>query len=369
MIDKEKGMPIYIQIQEILDKMLSDGILKSGENVPSEYEFAEKLGVSRLTVRKAYNEMVKRNIFYTVQGRGTFVREDYIVPTRERIIKSADDSKVIGVIFPEVTIFFTDILAAIKEKAAQYGYMINLMFNDNIDNESQAITTMISNNVDGVIIAPFRRSTTVIEHYQRLLNEGISVVMVGKPPSKIRCDSVYSDDIFASYKCVEQFIENEHKGIAFITNSKGDEEAMSERTEGYLRALSDYMPDSEPIIIDMADEKGDDELEKCISGVNPVTAFFCNGDNIAHQVYYAVKKIGKKVPEEVEIIGFDDNTILNDTLGVKLSSVNQLRSQMGYTTFDVLNNRIESNKAGIKNNFNNHVIIHPKIVWRDTTRR
>ena len=368
MIDKEKGMPIYIQIQEILEQMLFDGVLKVGENVPSEYEFAEKLGVSRLTVRKAYNEMVKRSIFYTVQGSGTFVRADYIIPVKERIIRRDDNSKVIGVILPEVTIFFTEILAAIKEKAAQYGYMINLMFNDNIENESQAITTMINNSVNGIIIAPSRRNNTVIEHYQRLLNEGIPVVMVGKPPFKIISDSVYSDDVFASYKCVERFIENEHKRIAFVTNSKGDEEAMIERTEGYLRELKDYIPESEPIIIDMADEKSNEELENSILGTNPVTAFFCNGDNIAYQVYYAVKKIGKKIPEEVEIIGFDDNTILNNTLGVKLSSVNQLRAQMGYNTFDILNKRIETNKGGIIHNYINHVIIHPKIVWRDTTR-
>lgn len=369
MIDKEKGIPIYIQIQEILEQMLSEGILNVGENVPSEYEFAEELGVSRLTVRKAYNEMVKRNIFYAIQGSGTFVREDYIIPVKERNTNGKDDSKVIGVIFPEVTLFFTEIISAIKEKAAQYGYIINLMFNDTLENESQAINNMINNNVDGVIITPFRMNSTVVENHQRLLSEGIPLVMVGKPPFKIGCDSVYSDDVFASYKCVERFIENEHKRIAFITNSKGDEEAMIERREGYIRALKDYMPDFQPIIIDVAKENSNYKLESSITGDNPVTAFFCIGDDVAQEVYYAVKKVGRKVPEELEIMGFDDNSILNSTLGIKLSSIKQLRTQMGYYAFEVIKNRIEENKSEIKNNYNNHIIIQPEIMWRDTTRR
>ena len=64
---------LYTQIEESIKKEISSGRLKAGDKVPSERELCEMFGVSRITARQAINEMVKKDLLFTVQGKGTFV--------------------------------------------------------------------------------------------------------------------------------------------------------------------------------------------------------------------------------------------------------------------------------------------------------
>lgn len=67
--------PIYKQIKEdIVDDILS-GIYEPGDKIPKQDEYALKYHVSRLTVRKAIDDLVRKKILQTEKGKGTFVRE------------------------------------------------------------------------------------------------------------------------------------------------------------------------------------------------------------------------------------------------------------------------------------------------------
>jgi len=57
------------QIQEKIDK----GLYVSSQRLPSEYDLAKEFGVSRLTVRKAIDELISRNILVKQKGKGTYV--------------------------------------------------------------------------------------------------------------------------------------------------------------------------------------------------------------------------------------------------------------------------------------------------------
>lgn len=73
MIDKDSFVPVYYQLAKCLEKKILDGHLKSGDKIPSETELSEKLNISRMTVRKAFELLVKKNLIYSERGRGTFV--------------------------------------------------------------------------------------------------------------------------------------------------------------------------------------------------------------------------------------------------------------------------------------------------------
>lgn len=60
--------------EEIVDDILS-GVFLPGESIPSQSDYAKKYGVSRLTVRKAIDDLVAKGILWTEQGKGTFVQE------------------------------------------------------------------------------------------------------------------------------------------------------------------------------------------------------------------------------------------------------------------------------------------------------
>lgn len=75
MIDKNSSVPIYLQIEQILTDKIASGVLKSGYPIPSEPAMSEQYGVSRMTVRKAVDYLVRQGAVVRHRGRGTFVCE------------------------------------------------------------------------------------------------------------------------------------------------------------------------------------------------------------------------------------------------------------------------------------------------------
>ena len=64
-------LPKYYQLRETLREQIE--VLQSGQPIPSENELCLAYDVSRITVRKALNDLVHQGLVYTVQGKGTFV--------------------------------------------------------------------------------------------------------------------------------------------------------------------------------------------------------------------------------------------------------------------------------------------------------
>lgn len=75
MIDKNSSEPLYHQIQYIIEEQILSGKLKPGDRTLSEPEIAAKYEVSRLTARKALENLVNKNLLYRQPGKGTFVAE------------------------------------------------------------------------------------------------------------------------------------------------------------------------------------------------------------------------------------------------------------------------------------------------------
>jgi GntR family transcriptional regulator len=83
-IDHKVKLPLYDQIEQNLRDLIINGQLKPGEAVPPEWELVDLYGVSRLTVRKALDELVRQNWLERKHGVGTFVHQ----PTMASIVAS-----------------------------------------------------------------------------------------------------------------------------------------------------------------------------------------------------------------------------------------------------------------------------------------
>lgn len=363
-LDRDNSVPIYIQIQELLEEMLQNGTLKPNDLVPSENEMAEKLKVSRLTVRKSYGEMVKRGLFFTIQGKGTYVKGmQPSAPVKEEQDKS---QKVIGVILPEVHGFYGDIFQGIQKQCTQEGKSVLLMFNNEVQNEITAIQQMLAGKVEGIIISPSRHANTVVEHYQKLVNSQIPTVMVGKPPFKISAPAVFCDDTLGVYRAVEYLIAHENTHIAYITDTTYEDEASQERYAGYLAAMNDYLPNEKPMVLDMQSPEFQQQILEKTSGKEPVTAFFCYCDIAAASVYAILKNAGRRVPEDVEIIGYDNIAdSRNYGMDKQLTSVDQRRELLGMQSVALLETLMR--EPPIRHT-HMEIVIHPKLVLKQTTR-
>lgn len=73
-IERNSYEPAYAQLAKILRRSMAAGILRPGDQLPSESQLCEHYGVSPMTVRRAINTLVDQGIVSAEQGRGTFVR-------------------------------------------------------------------------------------------------------------------------------------------------------------------------------------------------------------------------------------------------------------------------------------------------------
>lgn len=72
-LDKNVPIPLYYQLKKCVLRMLEEADLKEGDMLPPESELCEALGVSRPTIRQAFNELVAEGHLSRFKGRGTFV--------------------------------------------------------------------------------------------------------------------------------------------------------------------------------------------------------------------------------------------------------------------------------------------------------
>lgn len=86
-INKNSKVPLYLQIKEQLKKLLAEGQLKKGSQLPTERELSIKLNVSRNTVSMAYQELSQEKIVSSHPGKGTFVIADDTVSSNPFLLE------------------------------------------------------------------------------------------------------------------------------------------------------------------------------------------------------------------------------------------------------------------------------------------
>lgn len=95
-INKGLPTPAYLQLKSQLIYAIEDGDLPAGTALPSERELAEKVGLSRMTVRRAFEELVSDKLVEQRQGSGTYVLGKSLEQPVDRVLGFTDEVKNLG---------------------------------------------------------------------------------------------------------------------------------------------------------------------------------------------------------------------------------------------------------------------------------
>lgn len=103
-IDNKSGTPIYDQICAQLRGLILEGVLREDDPLPSIRGLAKDLRISVITTKRAYEELEKEGLIYTLPGRGSFVagrnpelvRENHLVQIEEAMMKIRELAKLTG---------------------------------------------------------------------------------------------------------------------------------------------------------------------------------------------------------------------------------------------------------------------------------
>jgi len=299
----EHGIPKYCQIRQfIVEEEIEKKRLKAGDGIPSENELSRKFNVSKNTVVKALNDLVKDGVLYRVQGKGTFVSQ---------ISKKATTN--IGVLVYHVdNPFYSGIVKSIDERAHSKGFHTLL---GNTLGDKQIERTYIrefagGNKIDGLILCPVTPPTD--DFIMTLKQMGMPFVFLYPQTLVEDVNCINADDEKGAYEATMHLVRLGHRRIAFLGSNNLGNINVAGKENGYAKALKDA---AIPFDIDIVFRLRLDEIkiqdydaiiEKFSNMTDPPTATFAIGDVPAIDFLMAVKKKGLRVPEDMAIIGYDD---------------------------------------------------------------
>ncbi|WP_177237918.1 LacI family DNA-binding transcriptional regulator [Paenibacillus sp. 1_12] len=308
---------------------------------------AKMAGVSVSTVSKALNnyedinEETRKKILQIVKEM------DYVpnVMARGLVTKS---TQTIGVFFGDQTNsgfdspFLIDYFRSIKDEVGAAGYDL-LIFSNQMRDTSSYKTICYEKGVDGVILILTGNKRTD-EKIHELHKAFPTVYIDSLPNAKLRVNFVESDNEMGAWEATEHLI---HLGHRHILKIAGDTVAKGsyDRIEGFRRAcLANGLPFNEDWIVygNYSREQAALLTKEAFSKENDFTAVFASSDLMAYGVIDALKELGKKVPEEVSVIGFDDIDSAQ-YFHPPLTTVHQQRFQMGETASKILLELIKNN--------------------------
>ncbi len=95
-LNKDSPVPIYYQLQQIIQDLINNKKLKEGDQLPTEDEVCRNFNISRMTVRQAYDNLLKMELIYRLKGKGTFIASRKFIFELSRLHSFSEDMQKRG---------------------------------------------------------------------------------------------------------------------------------------------------------------------------------------------------------------------------------------------------------------------------------
>ena len=176
--------------------------------------------------------------------------------------------------------------------------------------EEAAIDYLTARPLAGLIYA--RVIAQAVDPPKRLRD--IPSVFLNCYPAKGHMAAIVPADVAGGFAATSVLLEAGHRRVAMIN---GEEwiEAGRDRETGYRQALATYDIAPDPRLIKSGGwtmYSGRVQMEALLDLPDPPTAVFCYCDRMALGVYDAIKARGLRVPEDISVVGFDDEIFAKD---------------------------------------------------------
>lgn len=327
-------------------------------------EIAKLAGVSKATVSRVLNDS-ECGVGEQTRVRVKKIAEElgYSVEQTEKK-KNVSFTRYIALILPDITNpFFADLAKSVEQSLRRKGYSLVLANTDfSEDNEAAQIRELMVKRLEGILLVPSgiraREEHDLPRRYQ------IPMVLMDRKLEDISdIPGVYSNNEYASVISCEHLIRKGARDIVFISGPLNVSTSI-ERFEGYKAVLAQHSIPFRPEMCRHGSytvESGYNavlELER--SGIS-YSAILAANDLMALGALKAVREFGYRVPEDVQIIGFD-NIEFSQYCEPSLSTMQQPTFDMGAKAVELLTGIIEKRDPVQPER------LIPKLLMRETTR-
>ncbi len=326
--DRTQSEPIYRQVAAYLKQRITEGAYVAGAALPSEFELAAALHVSRPTVRHALELLKADRLVEAAAGSGTFVSRTAGQLARARQLARPRTGNL-ALIGPEMRdTFLMHLVTGAESVAAQHGYNLILANAGNqIPVEQKYLRDLwTGQRADGFILMP-ADAVDLHAGLRELCADEAPIVFVDRYFDACTLPYVVSDNVQCGYLAAQHLIRLGHTRIGFVTRPNLYVSSVAHRLQGYRQALEEAGIVPEPSLvfqgllpflreIEVLKRTTPDLSEfdnRAIQGFlarpdRPTALIACN-DLIALEVFDACRALGLRIPADLALIGCDDDAV------------------------------------------------------------
>ncbi|AHL72473.1 catabolite control protein A [Bacillus altitudinis MN12] len=243
----------------------------------------------------------------------------------------------VGVIIPDISsIFYSELARGIEDIATMYKYNIILSNSDqNTDKELHLLNTMLGKQVDGIVFMGGNITDVHVEEFKR---SPVPIVLAASVEEQAQTPSVNINYEQAIYDSVQLLVEKGHKRIAFVSGPMSEPINSMRKLAGYKRALEEAGIAFDEALVaegDYSYDSGIEALANLLEQSDKPTAVIAATDEMALGVIHGAQDRGVSIPEDLEVIGFD-NTRLSLMVRPQLTTVVQPTYDIGAVAMRLL---------------------------------
>jgi GntR family transcriptional regulator, arabinose operon transcriptional repressor len=324
-LDTSSGIPLYLQLMQIIEDGIDTSRFQPGKKIPSENEVVNLYGVSRATARQAYQKLVDRGALVKIKGKGTYVaqkrkyHEEIFGKTNRTIAFIMRD--MAGGVQPHL-------IKSVSEAAFHAGYSVTVNNTGNsLELALEYVKRISALKSCGVIFRPLSITPYDEVNYricEELQAHRLPFVFLDLSVKDVPAPCVRSDN-FKGGELLGAFLRKKgHEHVFVVTNCFNPN--TNDRIAGFQKGFGDLVKVVN--YYDMIEGDFDRKVDKFMQQHKSTTAVFAMHDLIARKLYDLFNRQNRRVPDDISIVGFDDIDFA-ELLQPSLTTVHQNLAQMG----------------------------------------
>jgi LacI family transcriptional regulator len=288
-------------------------------------DIAERAGVSQATVSRVLRS--HKNVSPQTRARVLQVIEElnYRPNGIARAMRTSRTDTVGVVVARLSNPLYPELLDMLNQTLSDLGKRM-VVWDSEGSGEEAASEAIRQSIVDGVLFTTATANSNVL---YEAIRAGAPVVLVNRTVEGLPCDQVSSDNLGGAALVAEYFVRNDRRRIACIS---GDVEpsTIRDRERGFLDALAKLGSPLNPQLhlrSQFSHDAGRRAMRSLLELAKPPDAVFCVNDVVAFGALDAAAELGRKVPDDAWLVGFDDLEMASWSM-MSLTTVRQPLKQL-----------------------------------------
>ena len=288
--------------------------------------------VSPMTVSNVINGRAAKASTETVERINAAIKDLGYTPNLSARALVSNASRMVGVLIPFTenqnallldNPFYAEIVSGIETALRAEGYYMML---SGVGEKGTKLDALSSWNMDALIVLGVYREAL----FEQLKSRDLPTLLID---SYIEDDHFYHlsiDDEQAAFDATSHLIAQGHRDIAVVTGVIRTDGVVERRVAGYRRALAaaGIVPDPALVFSGSVTFDWGSEAARGIAANPKITAAFCTADLIAAGLLAGLHKLGKRIPDDVSVMGFD-NLSISTMVYPALTTVDQSIAEKG----------------------------------------